>query len=173
MINTIMITKYTDRNKLAIYIILAVITAGGLLYTFFPGSFPSKYENDIIALTNGWSIIYDGETKDDIALSQADIKVADTGDTFILMHKLDDYGIRSACLLIKSVHASLKVYLDDELIYDYASDLLNEHRIIPMGYVYVPLPDSYPGRMLSVYFTAGQDTLIFVVWKEFDFELYT
>ncbi|MBQ1459011.1 MAG: GGDEF domain-containing protein [Butyrivibrio sp.] len=158
MINTIMITKYTDRNKLAIYIILAVITAGGLLYTFFPWSFPSKYENDIIALTNGWSIIYDGETKDDIALSQADIKVADTGDTFILMHKLDDYGIRSACLLIKSVHASLKVYLDDELIYDYASDLLNEHRIIPMGYVYVPLPDSYPGRMLSVYFTAGQDS---------------
>lgn len=158
MINTIMITKYTDRNKLAIYIILAVITAGGLLYTLFPGSFPSKYENDIIALTNGWSIIYDGETRDDIALSQADIKVADTGDTFILMHKLDDYGIRSACLLIKSVHASLKVYLDDELIYDYASDLLNEHRIIPMGYVYVPLPDSYPGRMLSVYFTAGQDS---------------
>ncbi len=158
MINTIMITKYTDRNKLAIYIILAVITAGGLLYTFFPWSFPSKYENDIIALNNGWSIIYDGETKNDIALSQADIKVADTGDTFILMHKLDDYGIRSACLLIKSVHASLKVYLDDELIYDYASDLLNEHRIIPMGYVYVPLPDSYPGRMLSVYFTAGQDS---------------
>lgn len=158
MINTIMITKYTDRNKLAIYIILAVITAGGLLYTLFPGSFPSKYENDIIALTNGWSIIYDGETRDDIALSQADIKVADTGDTFILMHKLDDYGIRSACLLIKTVHASLKVYLDDELIYDYASDLLNEHRIIPMGYVYVPLPDSYPGRMLSVYFTAGQDS---------------
>lgn len=149
--------KYTDRNKLAIYILLAVLTAGGLLYTFFPGSFPSKFENDIIALTDGWSIVYDGGSKDDIALSKADIPVADTGDTFILMHELSDYGIRSACLQIKTVHASFQVYLDDELIYDYASDALKAHRIIPMGYVYVPVPDNYPGKTLSIYYTAGQD----------------
>lgn len=157
MINTIMRPKYRDRNKLAIYIILAVITAGGLLYTFFPGSFPSKYENKIIALTDGWNITYDGNTKNDISLEEAALPVANTGDTFIFVHKLQDYGIRSACLQIKSIHASFKVYLDGKLIYDYCSDLLKEKCIIPMGYIYVPLPDDYAGKTLSIAYTAGQD----------------
>ncbi len=158
MINSIMMPKYTDRNKLAIYILLAVITAFGLLYTFIPGSFPSKYEKDIIALTDGWSITYNGESKNDISLSEADIPVADTGDTFILVHSLSDYRIKSACLQIKTVHATFQVYLDDELIYDFSSNLYKEHRMLPMGYVYVPLPDTYPGKTLTIYYTAGQDS---------------
>ncbi|MCR5770812.1 MAG: GGDEF domain-containing protein [Butyrivibrio sp.] len=153
-----MMPKYADRNKLVIYIILAVITAAGLLYTFVPGSFPSKYEHDIITLDEGWNISYDDENRSDISLSEAAIPVADSGDTFFLMRKLKDYGIKSACLQIKTIHASFQVYLDDELIFDYASDLLKAHRIIPMGNVYVPLPDNYPGRTLTIKYTAGQDS---------------
>lgn len=152
-----MITKYTDKKRLTIYIILAVIIATGLLYTFSPKSFPSKYDNDIIALTDGWSITYDGDKRDDISLSDAAIKVADKGDTFILVHELDDYRLRSACIQIKTIHSSFKVYLGDELIYDFASYELANDKVIPIGYVYVPLPDNYPGQKLSIFYTAGQD----------------
>lgn len=123
-----------------------------LLVAFDSPFFNTKKQYGVQELVDGWDVINEntGASFKNIALTKADIGIAGNYKPVTMNCTLPSKRIPSGALIFRTYYCSVEVYLDGELIYTYAKDILEKGHMCPKHYNVVPLPDNYQGREVTI-----------------------
>ena len=136
--------------------LLAFVILSFTIYFLGSDSFISPQQSHLVQLEDGWTIsraynIYHPEV-----LSNADIGMASKGDIITITKTLDDYDIDPPTIHFRSILSTIEVYLDNELIYSFGQDYYKAGKMLPKMEHFVNLPSDYPGKKLTIIFTATE-----------------
>ena len=112
--------------------------------------FTAKYP--MTELDEGWVITVNGIVNKDIPLTRF-MSITnghlERGDDIVLTTTLPDLGdIPFPVILFKSRYTTLTAYLDDELIFDFGSDIYKENKFLGKTYHFITLPTDYASKEL-------------------------
>ena len=93
-----------------------------------------------------FDIILDGQEYHGIPLQEFSVPLLKAGQEITYSSRLKG-ALKSPALRILLTHSSARVFLDDTLIYEYGQD---KSLMYGYGYLTIPLPQDYEGRMLRV-----------------------
>lgn len=130
-----------------IYILLSLLCAWILMPTelFFFRAAP-KYP--VTTLSEGWTVTTNETVRTNVPISESVTSAMDKSDVIILSNRLPLEEVPSACMEVRTIRASLDVFLGEERIYSFGNpgnrDLIfNEiHKI--------PLPQGYGDERISL-----------------------
>ena len=142
------------KRNLAILIVLLLCFAGTIVLA---GRSPSTETSSVTGLTDHWRVIVRGEYLDDLSLANANLGVVKKGDTFLMSHPLPEEEVIGACIQIKTVHASIRVYVGETVIYEDGAQYTAKNKMTPSHYHYIPLPEGYGGKTLTIHITANEN----------------
>ena len=110
-------------------------------------------EHPMTELDDGWAITLNGATHTGTPLTRFASIVDGTlvrGDNIVMTTTLPDLGdIPFPVLLFKSRYTTLTVYVDDEMIFDFGSDLYADKKFLGKTYHFITLPTDFAGKELK------------------------
>ncbi|MBR5970322.1 MAG: GGDEF domain-containing protein [Lachnospiraceae bacterium] len=142
------------KRNLAILIVLLLCFAGIIILA---GRGSSAAHASVTRLTDHWRVIVRGEYLEDMSLSEVNLSPVKKGDTFLMSHVLPGEEVTGACVQVKTVHATIRVYVGETVIYEDGAQYTAAHRMTPSHYHYIPLPEGYGGKTLTIHLTANED----------------
>lgn len=148
--------KFVFRRKnmllLCVLALLVALFSRGLTLMAPSPAYP------VINLRDNWDLTYpDGERIADISLEDIHFAPVVMGDVYELRHLLPEEEVISAAIQIKTRHASLEVYVDDELVYADGMQYPEQGKMTPGAFHFVPLPAGYGGRMMTLRLWSNED----------------
>ncbi len=124
-------------------------------------------------LSSGWKIEYDGQTFERTALSDFSAKGIKRGDTVTLSRILPPNIPLNEALIVHVHYAAVKVYIDDELIYEGDVDRYEKGLHLGNGFYEVILPEGCTGKTLTLEYIAGEDGAFSSIEKPVIWDYYT
>lgn len=111
----------------------------------------SKSEKNCKTLDSGYTIEHDGEISENVVFENYKFG-ADKGDTFIITRIFQDSekSNKAMTLSLVTYFSRLKVYLNDELLYDYGEGYSGIH--------YIEMPEEYAGETLKIVLIANAES---------------
>ncbi|MDO5574358.1 MAG: diguanylate cyclase [bacterium] len=126
---------------------LCVVSLICILYQMIGNKEPYQ---DGVWLNTGWKITINDQVSQDVNLNSFSFPATQKGDHVLLENTLPEQKITDPVLRILAYHATVKVKLDGEQIYEYGADHETTGRIVGSGYHYVTLPENYEGQKLEI-----------------------
>ena len=147
----------TVKIRTALLSIIAVMT--GVFFLLFLGTtnYNSPIQYGRVQLDTGWTISRDNVTWELENIQHANIGMTNTGDVITLKKVLPMSSLTPACISFRTVLSSVEVYLENELIYSYGEEFVRSGRMLPKTEHFVPLPEDYQEKELSIVITARED----------------
>lgn len=123
-----------------------------LLIAFDSPFFNTKSQYGVQELVDGWDVVNENTeiSFHNVSLTKANIGIAGNYKPVTMTCKLPSQRIPSGALIFRTYYCSVEVYIDDELIYTYAKDILKKGHMCPKHYNVVALPDNYPGSEVKI-----------------------
>ena len=149
--------KYQKFAKASVFIFVLLLFAFCLVITLTMGDQIVLPRNSVSTIDDNWSIISKGQTIHSDTVYLADIGVIDELESVSITRIIDAVGFDNPCLSFNSIHAIVHVYLDNELIYSYGQEFFDAQELVPKRSHYIPLGDSYAGKMLKIEFIGSTD----------------
>lgn len=142
------------------FLILTVLVVGAVL--FFVARLPFETNETITPLSDHWDVYRETDggmeaLSTNTALSDAHFGVVKTNEVFVLQHLLPEEEVRDASVEIRTVHATLEVYVGDDLVYEDGQQFVKAQSMTPSGFHYAPLPKGYAGKEVRVRLWANED----------------
>jgi len=104
-----------------------------------------------ISLDSPWDIQINGSTYTGVSLEDFHFDIVNKGDIIIMQRKLpEDWNITEGVLRIKTTHSATRVFIDDELVYEYGYDRAALKKTVGSGYQFVKFPKEYEGKNLKI-----------------------
>ncbi|MCR5102458.1 MAG: diguanylate cyclase, partial [Butyrivibrio sp.] len=116
---------------------------------------PNLYS--MVQLEDGWTICRDGETKENVTLSEASIGIMNDNDVISISRVLPEVNSPSPCLSFRSLLSTIKVYINDELYYTYGQDFREKGDMLPKAYHYIPIDKIEENMTITIEYTATED----------------
>lgn len=113
----------------------------------------SHREYETIPLKEHWRVTFDsidGNGFDDVSIGDIPFSEAGKEDIIYLSTVLPKHTIAQPELSFFVSHCAVDVYLDEQLIYSYGDEIYKEDGLLGSGYFFVPLPENYEGKTLSI-----------------------
>ena len=110
----------------------------------------------IHALSEGWNIRLNDQPLEEDRIDYAVERAPQRGDVYLCSITLPEGERLAPALKVYSRHSILDCYLDEQLFYTYGASYLVRDGFVPKGFHLIPLPEDYPGRTLTLRFTAGE-----------------
>lgn len=152
--------KLSIRQKVISFIVMFLITVTTIA-VFMSMTSAKRVDSDEIELDNGWSITINGKEYDNVTLSKFRFKMCNRGDVLILRHIMPRYdNISLPTLNVYTIHSTLKVYLDDEVIYTYGQRLYDENKLLGYGNHFVSMPYGANSKWLTVEMTVSEENAL-------------
>ncbi len=153
--------KFIRKQRKTVYgIKLALIGLFVLVGLGFVFLFIKNISGDVHTeryLSLGWNIEYDGKTYERKALADFSCKGIKRGETVVMSRILPPNIPLNAALIVHVHYAAVKVYLDDELIYEADVDRYEAGQHLGNGFYEIILPEGCTGKMLTLEYIAGED----------------
>ncbi|MBQ9625218.1 MAG: diguanylate cyclase, partial [Clostridia bacterium] len=134
-------------------IVAAVIIIALFLFYFYIQNHNHTYNTGRI-LSDGWSLSYNGQTiYDDVVLDNVELPEYKKGDLFIYSHAIppeEDLG--NSIMRFKSHHSATEVYVDDNKVYSYGMDILENGGFTGAGQHFVDMRSGPSSGVISIYF---------------------
>ncbi len=149
--------KLLYKYRVALFIFLA------LIFSLFVYSFNGTWINessqyDIIILDN-WSITINGTSYSDVSDSEDKIPVANLGDSIVLENTFPTLdSINSMVFTYESDLSATELYIDDELVYSYGMDLLENGELVPNLFNNYPIDNTYSGKNIKIYYYPSRNS---------------
>ncbi len=136
--------------------LLAFVLLVSVIYFLGADVYKSPQQSNLVQLENGWTICHAGNTFSPEILSKSDIGMANSGDEITITRTMDDYDVVPATIHFRSILSTIDVYLDGQLIYTFGHDYYDAGKMLPKVEHFVNLPADYPGKELTILFTATE-----------------
>ena len=134
------------RKAFLIVLVLALVSGTILVLGTTKYNTPPRY--DLVQLDKGWTITRGTNTWRLESMELSSIGIANKGDVMILKHTLPYIELSPATITFKTILSSVKVYVDDELIYSFGEEQIKNGRMMPKMEHFVQLPQYYSGKTM-------------------------
>lgn len=109
-------------------------------------------------LETGWEVEYKGETFKDVDISKFEFDKLSVGDDIILKNIVPtDWEYKLPGLTTHVRHTSIKVWIDDEVIYEYGQDRISQNKSVGSGYRVMDFSEDYKGKELKIQLEVGEN----------------
>ncbi|MDE7476663.1 MAG: GGDEF domain-containing protein [Lachnospiraceae bacterium] len=121
----------------------------------------SKY----VDLDDAWDIMINDETWRNVLLADFHFPAVRKGDVITMQRTLPtDWGLVEGAMRFYVRHDAVRMYIDDEQIYEYGQDRLAAGKTVGSGYQYIKFPNEYQGKRLRIHLVMAEDK----VFTKFD-----
>ena len=121
--------------------------------------------SECVLLDDAWDITINEDTYQNVLLTDFYFPAVRKGDAITLERTLP-----SGCGLVEWVmrfyvrHDAVRMYIDEELVYEYGYDRMAEGRTLGSGYQFIKFPNDYLGKRLRIQLAVTEDK----VFTKFD-----
>lgn len=105
-----------------------------------------------ILLDDDWNITINDKFYQDVSLDDFQFEPVKKGDRITMQRQLpgDWENIIEGVLRLHIRQTSVNIYIDDELIYEYGSDRVNQNKTVGSGFQFINFPDKYKGKSIKI-----------------------
>ena len=114
--------------------------------------------SDYILLDDSWDITINDTFYQNASLEDLRFPAVNKGDEITMERVLPEtWDIMESTLRIYIRHAAVRIYIDDEMIYEYGYDRLAENKTLGSGYQFINFPETYAGKTLKIHYQLSED----------------
>ncbi len=108
--------------------------------------------SEYISLDDSWNISIGGDIWQDISLNDFCFNDIRKGDEVVMRRKLpDSLGASDGALRLLIRHSAVRIYIDDELFYEYGYDRLEQGKMAGSGFQFINFPNECQGRTMTIH----------------------
>ena len=150
-------------NKKIIIKIIWVLYALLSIFIWLPkvdSLLTKNYEqmSDYVLLDDSWDITINDTFYQNVSLEDLRFPAVNKGDEITMERDLPEtWDIMESTLRIYIRHAAVRIYIDDEMIYEYGYDRLAENKTLGSGYQFINFPETYAGKTLKIHYQLSED----------------
>lgn len=121
--------------------------------------------SECVLLDDAWDITINENFYQNVLLTDFHFPAVGKGDTITMQRTLpSDWGLVEGVLRFYVRHDAVRMYVDEELIYEYGYDRLDENQTLGSGYQFIKFPNEYQGKQLRIQLVMAEDE----VFTKFD-----
>lgn len=114
--------------------------------------------SEYISLDDSWEITIGDDTWQDISLNAFSFDAVRKGEEITMRRTLpDDLGPSDGALRLHIRQSAVKIYIDDELFYEYGYDRIEQNKMVGSGFQFINFPNEYQGRTLTICLYQSED----------------
>lgn len=118
-----------------------------------------------VLLDDAWDITINEDFYQNVLLTDFHFPAVRKGDTITMQRALPcDWGLVEGVLRFYVRYDAVRIYVDEELIYEYGYDRLAEKKTLGSGYQFIKFPNEYQGKQLRIQLVMAEDE----VFTKFD-----
>ena len=142
------------RTALLSVVALALV----LLFLLLLGThrFDTPLQSTIVQLDSGWTISRGEEMWQPDDITKTNVGMMNKGDVLTLKTTLPAFRSYPATISFRTILSTAEVYLDGKLIYSFGQDYASKGKMIPKNENFIPLPDDFQGKELTIKLTSGE-----------------
>lgn len=108
-------------------------------------------ESNDIVLDDRWTVTVNDKVYKDVTLSKFRFDMCDRGDILTFEHIIPRYDTTDdPTINLYSIHAAVKVSVDNEVIYQYGQERYREKKLLGYGRHFIPLGKNQMGKKLTI-----------------------
>lgn len=114
--------------------------------------------SEYVDLDEAWEVTINGDSYRDVVLRDFQFPAVGRGDQITMTRMLpEEWGIAEGVLRLYTRHAAVRVYIDDDMVYEYGHDRMIQNKTVGSGYQFVNFPEEYGGKRLTVQLSLAED----------------
>ena len=117
----------------------------------------SRNASKIFSLNEGWTIEYNDEVYENVDLYNFRFPVTDKGDWIVLTNTLPENLPDDVTMRIHMIFTVTKIYVGDDLIFDYGLEDYEEGNLLGYGTRFVSLKDESAGKIVKITMFVTED----------------
>lgn len=131
------------------------------------GMLTKDYEtiSQFVSLDDGWDIVLNDKVYENVSLTDFRVEKLKKGDCITMERAIPKrFDLVEGTLRFYVRHCAVKMFVDDEEIFEYGSDRLANRKTVGSGYQFVKFPNEYQGKHLRIELSMAEDN----VFSKFD-----
>ena len=114
--------------------------------------------SDRIYLNEKWNVTINDKRYENVNISEFSFDTVSIDDVIVLeMIAPDEIKYQEAVMCIKTRHAAVSMYVDDELKYEYGKDRQKDKKTTGSGYLFVNFYQEYKSRNIKLVYVVTED----------------
>lgn len=147
----------TVKIRTALLSVLAVTLVTIFLLILGTHRFDTPLHSTIVQLKSGWTICHGEEMWQPDDITKTNVGMMNKGDVLTLTTTLPDFKSSPSAIAFRSILSTVEVYLDGELVHSFGQEYAAKGKMIPKNENFVPLPESFAGKELTIKLTVGEN----------------
>lgn len=104
-----------------------------------------------VSLDDSWEIEMNDSVYQNVSLEDFRFEAVEKGDKIIMQRTLpEDWHIVEGALRLHIRQSAVKMYIDDELVYEYGYDRMLQNKTVGSGFQFIKFPEQYKGKNLKI-----------------------
>lgn len=142
--------KLDIKKKFYYFIVMAALLLIMVIPVIMATTEKNVESNDIV-LDDRWTVTVNDKVYKDVTLSKFRFDMCDRGDILTFEHVIPRYDTtEDPTINLYSIHAAVKVSVDNEVIYQYGQDRYREKKLLGYGRHFIPLGKNQMGKKLTI-----------------------
>ena len=142
--------KLDIKKKFYYFIVMASLLLIMVIPVIMATTEKNVESNDIV-LDDRWTVTVNDKVYKDVTLSKFRFDMCDRGDILTFEHVIPRYDTtEDPTINLYSIHAAVKVSVDNEVIYQYGQDRYREKKLLGYGRHFIPLGKNQMGKKLTI-----------------------
>lgn len=142
--------KLDIKKKFYYFMVMAALLLIMVIPVIMATTEKNVESNDIV-LDDRWTVTVNDKVYKDVTLSKFRFDMCDRGDILTFEHIIPRYDTTDdPTINLYSIHAAVKVSVDNEVIYQYGQDRYREKKLLGYGRHFIPLAKNQMGKKLTI-----------------------
>lgn len=142
--------KLDIKKKFYYFIVMAALLLIMVIPVIMATTEKNVESNDIV-LDDRWTVTVNDKVYKDVTLSKFRFDMCNRGDVLTFEHVIPRYDTTDdPTINLYSIHAAVKVSVDNEVIYQYGQNRYREKKLLGYGRHFIPLAKNLMGKKLTI-----------------------
>lgn len=142
--------KQDLKRKIYYFMIMIVLLLIMVIPVVMATTEKNVESNDVV-LDDRWTVTVNDKVYKDVTLSTFRFDMCNRGDVVTFEHVIPRYDTTNdPTINLYSIHATVKVSVDNEVIYQYGKERYRENKMLGYGRHFIPLPENQMGKILTI-----------------------
>lgn len=142
--------KLDIKKKFYYFMVMAALLLIMVIPVIMATTEKNVESNDIV-LDDRWTVTVNDKVYKDVTLSKFRFDMCDRGDILTFEHIIPRYDTTDdPTINLYSIHAAVKVSVDNEVIYQYGQERYREKKLLGYGRHFIPLAKNQMGKKLTI-----------------------
>ena len=142
--------KLDIKKKIYYFIVMAAFLLIMVIPVIMVTTEKNVESNDVV-LDDRWTVTVNDKVYKDVTLSKFRFDMGNRGDILTFEHVIPRYDTtEDPTINLYSIHATVKVSVDNEVIYQYGQNRYQENKLLGYGRHFIPLGKNQMGKKLTI-----------------------